>query len=208
MENKAVGTLIVTLAIGALLGFGGGYYYLQPQVTDAFSQGMAYQQSVSPTGVTVAAAEMEFTWDTSEDFDHTGTVDVNGDVAADTEVTQDLTIANVDDTLDAKGVILTLTNPTTGKSGIDKDLIDALDDVKITITYGGLSGITMLKDSEYKDRNIGDIPCGADMTLTVSVTLLKHTHGDFPDGATIECELYVWQPGADSFDTVDFTIST
>jgi len=209
MENKAMGTIIVTLAIGALLGFGGGYYYMQPQVQDSFAQGMAYQQGITPQAVTATAAELDYTWDDSGDDTGTFELTVDGDGNVIENSDDDyIYIENVDDTLDATGVIITLKNPTTGASGIHEDFDDALDDIIITIDYGTLAGITLLKDGVFHDRSIGDIPSGAATEVQVTVTFLDHDNEDFPSGDTFDCELYVWQPSTDSFDTVDFTITT
>jgi hypothetical protein len=203
MADKAMGTMIIVLVIGALIGAGAMYYYDQPKISAAYQQGMA----VAPSAV-YTPAELDFTWDTSSTFNHAATVNASGDVATDTDVHQDLTIENTDDTNDAVGIIITLTNPKTGASGIDEDLDDALDDVEISIDYGTLTGVTLIKDSVFHDRTLGDIPAGADLELTVHVTLLEHNDGDFPDGASLDCSLYIWQPGADNVDTVDFTITT
>jgi len=204
MADKAIGAFILVALVAAAIGAGGMYYYDQgTTVPAAYQAGM----SVAPQAV-YQVAELDFTWDTSEIFDHTATVNASGNVATDTDVSQDVTIENTDETIDAMGLIVTLRNPKTGASGIDEDLDDALDDVIITIDYGTLTGVTLLKDSVFHDRLIGDIPAGASVVVTVTVTFLEHNNEDFPDGATLDCELYVWQPGADNVDSVDFTITT
>jgi len=202
MADKVTGTMIIVLVIGALIGAGAMYYYDQPKIQAAYEAGMA----VSPAAV-YTPAELDFTW-TSSTFDHSATVDGSGNVAADTDVAQDLTIENEDDTNDAMGLIITLTDPKTGASGLDDDLDDALDDVTITIDYGSLTGVTILKDGVFYDRTLGDIPAGASITITVTIWFLEHDDGDFPDAKSLDCELYVWQPGADNVDSVDFDIDT
>lgn len=203
MADKAIGSFLIVAVIAALVGAGGMYYYDQSTtVPAAYQQGM----NVAPQAA-YAPAELDYTW-TSDTFNHAATVNASGDVATDTDVSHDLTIENTEDTTDAMGLIITLKSPKTGASGIDEDLDDALDDVIITIDYGTLTGVTLLKDSVFHDRTIGDIPAGADTTITVTVTFLEHNNGDFPDGESLDCELYVWQPGADNVDTVDFTITT
>lgn len=211
MQNKAMGTVVVALAIGCLLGFGGGYYYMQPQVADAFSQGMAYQSSVEPQTYYTTAADLEFAWGSDDnDFDHDSTVDASGNVASDTADDQTLTITNEDDTIDVSSLYITLVDPTTGDTGLDEDLDDAIDDINIYFEYGGISKLTLMKEGEYVTggRNLGELPAGSEMELTITVELLEHDDEDFPDGKVLDCELYIWQPDSNHVDKVDFTIST
>jgi hypothetical protein len=211
MQNKAMGTVVVALAIGCLLGFGGGYYYMQPQVQSAFAEGMAYQSSVEPQTYYTTPAELEFSWGSDDnDFDHDSTVDVNGNVASDTTDTQTITILNDDDTIDIASLYITLVNPKTGEEGHDEDLDDAIDDVNIYFEYGGISKLTLLKEGEYVSggRNLGELPAGSEMELTITVEFLEHDDEDFPDGKELDCELYIWQPDSNNVDDVEFTIST
>jgi len=201
--DKASGTLVIALLIGALLGFGGGYYYMQNASQQAFDQGVAYQQSLEPA--VGMGADLDFEWD-SDDFDHSATVDGDGNVAADTDVTQKLTITCDQDGDDAEGIWIMLQNPVTGEDGLDPDL--ELDDVKITFEFGGISKISLYKEGYTAGYELGDLPAGSEMELSITVTLLEHDDEDFPDGKTLDCELYIYQSIAGLVDTVDFTVST
>ncbi len=210
MQNKALGTVVVALAIGCLIGFGGGYYYMQPQVKDAFSQGMAYQASIAPQTYYTERADLDFSWASDDnDFDHSSTVDANGNVASDTTDDATLYIENSDD-MDVSSLYITLVDPTTGNYGIDELLDDALDDVNIYFSYGGLNKLYLLKEGEYISggRNLGELPAGSEIELTITVEFLEHSNEQFPDGKTLDCNLYIWQPDANHVDEVSFTIST
>lgn len=201
MADKVTGTMIVILVVGALIGAGGMFYYDQSKITAAYSAGM---QSVTPSAV-LTAAKLDFAWTVDSEF--TGYGVINGTVPATVDDDEELTIENVDTTYDATGVVITLKNPKTGASGLDADLIDALGKIVITIDYGATTGITLLKDSTFHDRSLGDIPAGASTTgITITVTLEKNLHDVLTDGQLYDCSLYIWQPGADNVDTVDFTI--
>lgn len=203
--EKAMGTVIVALAIGALLGFGGGYYYMQPQVEDAFASGMAYQSSVAPAAVFGTPGDLEGTWD-DDTFDHSATVDVNGNIAVDFDITHKLTIEN-EGTADAESVWIMLYNPVAEKYGLDEDL--EYDETKITIEVGGLSKLPLYKDGEYTDGyEIGDIPAGAEVEISITVSLLEHDDEDYPDDKSLDCEVYIYQPGANYADSIDFTVDT
>jgi len=206
--DKVSGYLFLAIAIGGLIGAGGMYYYQQPQLEAQFAAGQAYGQSLTPSAVTptAVAADLDFDWD-DDDFDHSATVDAGGDVAADTDHTQTLTITCDEDGEDAEGVWISLQNPVTGEDGLDADL--ELDDVEVTFAFGALAGIDLYEDGDYTaGYEIGDIPAGAHTDIDITVTLLEHDDGDFPDGATLDCELYVYQPSSGNVDTVDFTVST
>ena len=206
MQNKAMGTVVVALAIGCLLGFGGGYYYMQDATQQAFAEGMAYQSSVEPQTYYTTPADIEGTWG-DDDFELE--IDVNGNCAGDTD-SETLTILNDDDTMDVSSLYITLVDPPTGAYGLDEDLDDALDDIEIYFEYGGISKLTLLKDGEYVSggRNLGELPAGSEMELTITVEFLEHDDEDFPDGKTLDCELYIWQPSSNNVDEVEFTIST
>jgi hypothetical protein len=203
--EKATGTMAVILVIGLLAGGVGGYYVMQNQSTTAFNQGMAYQQSLQTQAAVTAAPDITCTWDTDE-FNFSGVVDANGDVATDTEVTANLTIENNAET-DASNVWISLYNPVKNKYGLDADL--ELDDLKVTIAYGGVSKITLYKDGEYTSGyEIGTIPAGSEVSITVSIWFMEHDDGDFPYGDTLDNELYVYGAGATSVETCDFTVIT
>ena len=206
--DKAMGTVFVALAIGALLGFGGGYYYMESYAQDQFAEGQAYQQDLGPTTPTYAtAADLEFAWD-DDDFDHSATVDGDGNVASDTAIEHTITVTN-DDDIDATNVWIMLSDPLTGDEGLDDDLDDASDDVKVYIEYAGISKISLFKDGEYLEGyELGDIPAGSELEVAITVELLEHDDEDFPNGKTLDCEVYFYQPDANHVDDDEFTITT
>jgi hypothetical protein len=205
--EKATTTLIVALAIGGLIGFGGGYYYMQDAATSSYEEGYAAGQDVAPQSYYTTPADLDFTW-SDDDFNHAATVDASGNVAADTGDDEDINIENTGD-VDAASVYITMTNPKTQAKGLDEDLDDALDYVNVYIDYGTLSKLYLIKEGEYlANRNLGELPAGSEIDVTVHVEFLEHDDGDFPDGKTLDCEIYIWEPGADNVETLEFTITT
>lgn len=203
--KTATGTLVVALAIGALLGFGGGYYYMQPQVEDAYAEGMAYQAAIEPAAVTVTPASLEIEFD-NDAFDHSGTVDADGNVAADVSITNTLTIENDGET-DSRQVYVTLHNPITNRYGLHEDL--EYDDTRVTLAVGGLSQLPLYRNGEYADAyQLGVIPAGALASLDITVTLLENDDENYPDGKNLKCYVYVWQPASNWVDTIEFTVNT
>lgn len=201
--EKATGTIFVVLVIGILIGAVAGYYVMQNQAQTAYNQGMAYQQALQQQALVGVAPDLKCTWDTDE-FNFSGVVDADGNVATETEETAQLTIENEGDT-DAIAWI-SLYNPVKNKYGLDEDL--ELDDLKVTIAYGGISKITLFKDGEYTSGYEIVIPAGSEVEITVSIWFLEHDDGDFPYDDTISNKLYVYGTGASSVETNDFTVIT
>jgi hypothetical protein len=205
--DKAMSTVIVTLAIGALLGFGAGYYYMQTAQETAFAEGMAYQQSIIPASVPTYATATELDFSAIADFDHSATVDGDGNVAAETDKTQTLTITN-DDEQKADNLWIMLYDPLTDEKGLDDDFDDAIDDIIVTIDFGGVNGIILLKDGEYTTGyELGDLPEGANFDVDITVTFLEHDGEDFPVG-TEECNIYIYEPGANNVEEIEFAVLT
>jgi len=205
MENKSAGTLIVVLAIGALLGFGGGYYYMQDQVKTSFAQGMAYQQSITPQAVSTVAPKLDVTMaDTT--FDFSADVNGDGDVIANDNITTTITIENTG-TTDLNGVVISLVDPYASVNGLDSTLMNKYTTVSIDV--GAITGITLYKSAAYSTGyTLGTIPAGATVTIdTFSIGLKINAKGLLTHPDSLDCDVYVYVPGAPSIAT-DFTVLT
>jgi hypothetical protein len=204
MANKAFGTIVVALAIGALLGFGVGYIYYQDVAAQAWEEGVAYQQSIAPQEYYTDAIDLEFEWD-SDTFDHTATVDAAGNVAADVTVTNTLTITNDDDA--SAQIWVLLYDPLNDDEGIDEDL--QLDETYAYAKVGAINKLALFEEGEFTDGvEVGTVPAGAEVEIDLSFALLEHDDEDYKDGESYDCVLYVWQPNANNVDEVDFTVTT
>jgi len=201
---EAKGVLLLTLVVGLVIGFAGGYYYMQSEVEEAYQSGYIAGQSVAPTYETPASLSIAFS---SGTFDHTSTVASDGSVSADTDKTDTLTIENTDESKTANDVRILLYNPVTGKEGLHDNL--ETDATEVTITIGGVT-YSLYHDGEYVTDGvpIGDLPAGSSVTATVTFTLEKAVAGTFQDGQTYTCYLYVYQPNANYADVVSFTVTT
>jgi len=201
---EAKGVLLLTLVVGLVIGFAGGYYYMQSEVEEAYQSGYIAGQSVAPTYETPASLSIAFS---SGTFDHTSTVASDGSVSAETDKTDTLTIENTDESKTANDVRILLYNPVTGKEGLHDNL--ETDATEVTITIGGVT-YSLYHDGEYVTDGvpIGDLPAGSSVTATVTFTLEKAVAGTFQDGQTYTCYLYVYQPNANYADVVSFTVTT
>ena len=201
---EAKGVLLLTLVVGLVIGFAGGYYYMQSEVEEAYQSGYIAGQSVAPTYETPASLSIAFS---SGTFDHTSTVASDGSVSAETDKTDTLTIENTDESKTASDVRILLYNPVTGKEGLHDNL--ETDATEVTITIGGVT-YSLYHDGEYVTDGvpIGDLPAGSSVTATVTFTLEKAVAGTFQDGQTYTCYLYVYQPNANYADVVSFTVTT
>ena len=203
--EKAQTMMLVVLVIGGLIGFGGGYYYMQPQVEDAFAQGMAYQQGLTPQTVT-AAPEIGIEWKISEIFDFSAVVDADGDVTADTELGDTIIIENTGDT-DIDALYISLKHPTTQASGIDEELENKY--FYMDFDLGAVTGIHIYEDGDYRAAyNLGALPSGSTMELDFIMGMLENTKGLFEDGETYDdCVLYFYASGS-AAEELDFTVLT
>ena len=201
---EAKGVLLLTLVVGLVIGFAGGYYYMQSEVEEAYQSGYIAGQSVAPTYETPASLSIAFS---SGTFDHTSTVASDGSVSTETDKTDTLTIENTDESKTASDVRILLYNPVTGKEGLHDNL--ETDATEVTITIGGVT-YSLYHDGEYVTDGvpIGDLPAGSSVTATVTFTLEKAVAGTFQDGQTYTCYLYVYQPNANYADVVSFTVTT
>ncbi|RLG44458.1 MAG: hypothetical protein DRP18_04865 [Candidatus Aenigmatarchaeota archaeon] len=201
---EAKGVLLLTLVVGLVIGFAGGYYYMQEKVDEAYQAGYVAGQSVAPTYETPASLSIAFS---SGTFDHSSTVASDGSVSTETDKTDTLTIENTDESKTASDVRILLYNPVTGKEGLHDNL--ETDATEVTITIGGVT-YSLYHDGEYVTDGvpIGDLPAGSSVTATVTFTLEKAVAGTFQDGQTYTCYLYVYQPNANYADVVSFTVTT
>jgi len=193
---------VVALVLGAIIGAGGTYYYMVGQVEDAFSEGMAYQQSlqttVSPASITATLSPTT--------FDHTATVASDGSVSAETTKTAYLTIENTDESATAGGLKILLYNPITSTEGLHDNL--ETDSTEVGVTIGGVTA-KLYHDGDYTNGYvIGDLPAGGEVNVTISFTLEDAVAGTFQDGQSYTCHLYLYQPNANYCDVVSFTVTT
>jgi hypothetical protein len=203
--KKIWGIALAFLFVGGLLGYGIGMYQTQTAVSSAYQQGIAYQQSVTPTTPTGIPASLDITWDDDE-FDHSATVDADGAVATDTDVFNTLTIENNDDTNTANNVYLMLWNPVSNKDGIDTDL--QVEETYVFIEVGGLTK-ALYNNGDFTDGYlIGDLAPGDKVTIEVHITLQEANDDTYIDGETYDCDVYVYQPSINYADAVDFTVLT
>jgi len=198
------GTLFVLgIMIGAIVGFAGGYWYMEAKVDEAYQAGIAYGQTLAPTPEVPASLSLSLATGT---FDHSATVASDGSVSTETSKTGTLTIENTDESRTAEGVKILLYNPITGKEGLHDNL--ETDATEVSVTIGGITA-KLYHNGEYTDGiEIGDIPAGGEVQVTVTFTLEQAVAGTFQDGQTYTCYLYVYQPNANYCDVVSFTVTT
>ena len=198
------GTLFVLgIMIGAIVGFAGGYWYMEAKVDEAYQAGIAYGQTLAPTPEVPASLSLSLATGT---FDHSATVASDGSVSTETSKTDTLTIENTDESRTAEGVKILLYNPITGKEGLHDNL--ETDATEVSVTIGGITA-KLYHNGEYTDGiEIGDIPAGGEVQVTVTFTLEQAVAGTFQDGQTYTCYLYVYQPNANYCDVVSFTVTT
>ena len=204
--NKIWGIALAFTLVGVLMGYGVGNWQTQQAVEDAYAQGMAYQQSITPTTTptgTPASLDVDFDNDV---YDHTGTVDADGAVASDTDVYHTITIENTDETRTASDVYIMLYNPISDKDGLDSEL--EVEETYVFLKIGGYSK-ALYNDKEYSDGYlIGDLAPGDKVEIEVHVTLQEADTDTYVDGQSYDCNLYVYQPDANYVDPIDFTINT
>jgi len=200
MKSKEM--FVVALIIGAIIGAGGMYYYDEARVQSAFQEGMAYQQglqtTVSPASITATLSPTT--------FDHTSTVASDGSVASETDKTAYLVIENTDESTAASGLKVLLYNPITSTEGLHDNL--ETDSTEVGVTVGGVTA-KLYHDGDYTDGyEIGDLPAGGQVNITVTFTLEDAVAGTFQDGQSYSCHLYLYQPNANYCDVVTFTVTT
>lgn len=200
---KPIVIAVIFLLVGSLVGAGGIWYYRDIEVVDAFSAGVAYQQTIAP--VTEKPASVTLTFGAAT-FDHTGSVAGSGAVSADTAVTDYLLIENMDETRLAKTPILSLENSVTGTEGLHDDL--QTDYTEISITIGGVTKSLYHNGDFTAGVLIGNLAVGDLANVTITFTLEAAVAGSFQDLQTYTNYLYLYQPSADYADVVTFTVTT
>jgi hypothetical protein len=203
MKN-ILGVAVLMVIVGGIVGYGIGMYNVQTATQSAYSQGMAYQASVTPT-VAGVPASLDVSWDDDE-FDHSATVDADGAVPAEVDVFNTITIENTDETKTATGVYLMLWSPVSQKEGLDDELEVA--ETYVFVEIGGLSK-AIYNDEEYGNGYlIGDLAPGDKIEIEVHITLEEADEDTYVDGETYDCSMYVYQPNVPYVDPVDFTVLT
>jgi hypothetical protein len=204
--EKASSTMIVVLVIGALIGAAGAYYYVQPQLTQKYDAGYAAGKAVAPLPTSTAAPEITVDWDVSPIWDFSAVIDANGDVTADTVLTDTILIENTGDT-DIAALYISLKDPTTAASGINDELENKY--FYMNFDFGAVTGINIFEDNEYRAAyNLGALPAGSSMELPFTMGVLENSHGLFEDGETYdECMLYFYTSGSVA-EELDFTVLT
>jgi hypothetical protein len=203
--EKATSTMLVVLVIGALVGAGGAYYYMQPQIDSAFDQGSAYGQSIGAQSVVVTAPDITVDWDVSDTWDFNAVIDADGDVTADTSAMDTIVIENTGD-VDIAGLYISLQDPQTN-DGLPDELENKY--FWIYMDYGAVTGINLYEDAEYRaGYNLGSLPAGATMEVDVYIGVLENTKGLFEDGETYdECVFYLYAAGSAAKE-LEFTVIT
>lgn len=192
---------VAFLLVGTLIGVGTGYWYRQTEVDDAFTEGMEYQESVTPEAITPASLLCSFA-----DGAEAVAIDADGGVDVEDTDTDVLTIENTDESRDATDLTLMLKNEVTDKEGLHDNL--ETDAFEVSVTIGGVTS-KLYHDGDYTDGVvIGDLTAGGEIAITVTWTAETCVAGTFQDGQTYNCGLYVYQPDANYVDTVAFTVST
>jgi hypothetical protein len=204
--EKASSTMIVVLVIGALIGAAGAYYYVQPQLTQKYDAGYAAGSAAAPAPTSTAAPDITVDWDVSPIWDFSAVIDANGDVTADTVLTDTILIENTGDT-DIAALYISLKDPKTAASGISDELENKY--FYMNFDLGAVTGINIYEDGEYRAAyNLGALPAGASMELDFTMGMLENTKGLFEDGETYdECMLYFYTSGSLA-EELDFTVLT
>lgn len=187
--------------VGVLLGFGSGFWYRQGEVDEAFTDGMAYQEAITPVAITPASLLCSFA-----DGAEVLVIDADGGVDVEDTDTDTLTIENTDEERDATDLTLMLYNPITDKEGLHDNL--ETDALEVSVTIGGVTS-KLYHDGAYTDGVvIGDLTAGGEIAVTVTWTAETCVAGTFQDAQTYSCGIYVYQPDANYVDTVAFTLAT
>lgn len=187
--------------VGVLLGFGGGFWYRQGEVDEAFTSGMTYQAGITPVAVTPASLLCTFA-----DGAEVLVIDADGGVDVEDTDTDTLTIENTDEERDATDLTIMLYNPVTDTEGLHDNL--ETDAMEVSVTIGGVTS-KLFHDGEYTDGVvIADLTAGGEIAITVTWTAETCVAGTFQDAQTYTCGLYIYQPDANYVDTVAFTLAT
>lgn len=184
----------VFILVGVLVGYGAGTWQMQEAKTEAYDEGVSYQQSITPQSrvtTTINEAEMELAWGD------------DGDFVVPAEESETLTITNDDDDETAEDLYLMLYDPTDDTEGLDNDLEET--EFTISVKVGGKT-TNLFYDEEYRDGYlIGDLGPGETFEFDEFTVSLEADHDI--DADTYECELFLYQPDAGYVDDFDFTVT-
>ena len=150
------------------------------------------------------------------DFDFIDEIDANGGVPADdtgndATPAPTLTIAN-DDTSDAAtNVYITMWDPESSVGGVPAALEDTT--MSFYVTYNGVLVPLYLNTGGVgaytSGVNIGTVPIGGSLTLTLSAEVDAAADDTYDDsGATYTVRVYVYQADAQSSTPSSYTLST
>lgn len=199
--EKTSGPMLIMLIVGIVIG-AGITYCMQPQNNNY--QGTAQQLNINQQNTGIAP-DITCEWDNDE-FDHSATVDVEGNVDTDTEIKNKLTILNEGET-DINNIWISFYNPVNDNYGLDEEL--EIDAVKVTITRGNIKNMPLFNDDEYTyGHEIYTIPSGSELEIDFSFWLLKCDNNEFNNGETFDCEVYIYGAGAPSVERCKFTVVT
>lgn len=197
---KILGIVIAVATIFSVVAYAYGQYV-------GYSTGYSRVSKTSTTGTTrKLAAGLTATLNSST-FVLATAVAADGSVATESSYSLTLTIENTDDDIDATDVELLLYNPRSDKDGLHSNL--ETDSTEVGVTSGGLTA-KLYHDGAYIQNGygLGTIPAGGQESITVTFTLETAVAGTFQDGQSYTGYLYVYQPDAEHYTTVSFTVTT
>jgi len=198
--KQLIGVAIAIAAIVSVVAYAYGEYV-------GYNTGYSRISRTSTTGTTrTIAAGLTGTLNTTT-FNFTADVAADGSVATAASNGLTLTIDNSDADISGSDVQLMLYNPRTAKDGLHSNLES--ESTELGVTSGGLTA-QLYHDGDYVTNGytIGDIPAGGSVSITITMQLLSAVAGTYQDGQTYTCYLYIYQPDAEQYNTVSFTVTT
>ena len=204
---------IIACALVAVLVGAGMYLYYTPVVDAAEARATSLQSQLSAQAAVTSPAYLALT--ETNDFDFLTGIDANGGVAADdtgnTAPNPTLLIENLDTTDAATNVYITMWDPESSVGGVPAALIDTTMSFYVTYNsvliplYLNTGGVGVYTNGV----NIGTLPIGGDVTLTLSAEVDAAADDTYDDsGATYTVRVYVYQLDAQSSTPSSFTLST
>jgi len=161
----------------------------------------------------IEKAELLCTFDNSE-FDHSLSVESNGGVTNEINVSHLITIINNDNSTTAKNVYIKLKvdNKVFSGEGLDDKL--EKEELEVSVTAGGETK-KLFYDGEYiEGYNLGDLAPYNQFTGEFNIKLKKAKEGTFEDNKIYNCNVYVYQVDANYIshfskpDILSFTVLT
>jgi len=153
-------------------------------------------------------------------FDHSDTINENGGVEEESEITHKINIRNDDKENTAYDVYIKLVDPAEGEGGLDAELEKNNIIVSLEKTN---SNETLYGNKMYTDGcSIGDLTPGSGFNAKLKVKFLETKNETFKDNKTYECKIFIYQKEADYWrwglgippitklplDEIKFTIKT